>query len=81
MEKVTKAILYANILSYKSNYKRIKNLFHDIGHSLLPETAACIKAVLQLSADELEWIRKQIFLIVDESTLYGIQYLNILVEA
>ena len=40
--------------------------------------------MLQLSADELEQIRdavhdKQNFEIVDESTLSGIQYLNILV--
>ena len=39
--------------------------------------------VVRLSADELQWIinavhDKQIFLIVDESTLSGIQYLNIL---
>ena len=39
----------------------------------------------QLSTDELQRIRnavhdKQIFLVVDESNLFGIQYLNILVE-
>ena len=38
--------------------------------------------MLQLSADELQQIRnavhdKQVFLIVDERTLSGIQYLNI----
>ena len=42
--------------------------------------------MLQISADELQQIRnavhdKQIFLIVVESTLSGLQYLNILVES
>ena len=40
--------------------------------------------MLQLSADKLQWIRnavhdKQIFLVVDESHLSGMQYFNILV--
>ena len=63
--------------------KHIKNPLHDIGHSL-PSEAACRKLVVQSSADELQRIRnavhdKQIFLVVDESTLSGIQYLSILV--
>ena len=60
-----------------------KNIIHDISHSLLSKTT-CGKTVLQLSADELQGTRnalhdKQIFLVVDISTLSGIQYLNILV--
>ena len=61
----------------------IKNLFHDIGHRLPSETT-CRRTALQLSKDELKQIRnavhdKQDFFIVDESTLSGMQYLNILV--
>ena len=46
----------------------------------------CRKTMLQLSADELQRTKnavhdKQIFLIVDESTLSGIQYLNMIVES
>ena len=73
----------------------MKNLFSDISQSLLPETT-CRKTVLKLGADELillgadennmlQQIKnfvddKWIFLVVDESTLSGTQYLNILVE-
>ena len=80
---VNKAFSSADIPLFKLNNKHIKNLFHNIGHSLPSETI-CRKTVLQLSADELERIRnddheKQIFLVADESTLSGIPYLNILV--
>ena len=68
---------------YKLNNKHTKNLFRDIGHRLPSETT-CIRTALQLSEDELKRIRnavhdKQIFLTVDESSLSGTQYLNILV--
>ena len=68
---------------YKLNNTHIKNFFHDIGHRLPSETT-CRRTALQLSEDELKQIRnavhdKQIFLIVNESTLSGTQYLNILV--
>ena len=73
----------ADIPLYNVNNTHIKNLFRDIGHRLPSETT-CIGTTLQLSEDELKRIRntvhdKQIFLIVDESTLSGMQYLNILV--
>ena len=63
--------------------KKKKNLFRDIGHRLSFETT-CRRTALQLSEDELKRMRnavheKQIFLIVDESTVSGTQYLNILV--
>ena len=63
---------------------QIKNFFCDIGHTLPSETT-CRRTALQLSEDELKQIRnavhdKQIFVIVDKSTLSGMQYLNILVE-
>ena len=50
----------------------------------MPSETACRRTALQLSQDELKRIRnavhaKQIFLIVDKSTLSGTQYLNILV--
>ena len=82
-EKVTKTFSSADISMYKLNDKHIKNLFLDIGPTLLSETI-CIKTVPQLSADELERIRKavhheQIFLVLHESTLSGKQYLNILI--
>ena len=82
VEKVTKAFLSADIPLYKLNNTHIKNLFRDIGHRLPSETT-CRRTALQLSEDELKRIRnavhdKQIFLIVDESTLSGTQYLNIL---
>ena len=83
VEKVTKAFLSADIPMYKLNNTHIKNLFRDIGHRLLSEIT-CRRTALQLSEDKLKRIRnavhdKQIFLIVDESTLSGTQYLNILV--
>ena len=85
VEKVTKAFLSADILLYKLNYTHIKNLFRDIGHRLPSETT-CRRTALQLSEDVLKRIRnavddKQIFLIVDKSTLSGAQNLNILLEA
>ena len=68
---------------YKFNNTHLKNLFRDVGHRLASETT-CRRTTLQLSEDELKRIRnavhdKQIFVIVDESTLSGTQYLNILV--
>ena len=68
---------------YKLNNTHIRILFCDIGHRLPSETT-CRRTALQLSEGELKQIRntvhdKQIFLIVDESTLCGTQYLNILV--
>ena len=52
----------------------------------MPSGTTCRRTALQLSEDELKRIRnvvhdKQIFLIVDESTVSGTQYLNILVES
>ena len=81
VEKVTKAFLSADIPLYKLNNTHIKNFFCDIGHRLPSETT-CRQTAVQLSKDELKQIRnavhdKQIFLIVDESTLSGTQYLNI----
>ena len=83
VEKVTKAFLSADIPLYKLNNMHIKNLFRDIGHRLPSETT-CRRTALQLSEDELKQIRnavhdKQIFLIVDESTVSGTKYLNIFV--
>ena len=83
VEKVTKAFLSADIPLYKLNNTHTKNLFCDIGHRLPSETT-CRRTSLQLSEDDLKRIRnavhdKQIFVIVDESTLSGTQYLNILV--
>ena len=76
----TKAFLSADIPLPKPNNKYMKNLFHDTGQSL-PSENTCKKTVLQLSASQLQQMRnaaqhKQIFLVVDESTLSGIQYLN-----
>ena len=73
----------ADIPLYKLNNTHIKNLFRDIGHRLPFETS-CRRIALQLSEDELKRLQnavhdKQIFLIVDESTLSGTHYLNILV--
>ena len=73
----------ADIPLYKLNNTHTKNLFRDIGHRLPCETAGK-QTALQLSEDESKRIRnpvhdKQIFVIVVESTLSGIQYLNILV--
>ena len=77
--KVTKAFLSP---LYKLNITHIKNLFRDIGHTLPSETI-CRQTILQLSEDKSKRIRnavhdKQIFLVVDESTLSGTQCLNIL---
>ena len=83
VEKIIKAFLSADIPLYKLNNTHIKNLFCDIGHRL-PSKITCRRIALHLSKDELKQIRnavhdKQIFLIVDESTYSGMQYLNILV--
>ena len=83
MEKVTKAFLIADIPLQKVNNTQIKNPFHDFDCSLLFETT-CRKTVLQLSADESQWIRKaihhkHIFLVGDDSILSGRQCLYILV--
>ncbi len=53
VEKVTKALLSANIPLYKLNNKHVKNLFSDIGHSL-PAESTCRKTVLKLGTDELQ---------------------------
>ena len=71
VEKVTKAFLSVVIPLYKLNNTHIKNLL-------------CRRTALQSSEDELKRKRnvvrdKQIFVIVDESTLSGTQYLNNLV--
>ena len=83
VEKVTKAFLSADIPLYKLKNMHIKNHFRDIGHRLPSETT-CGQTALQLSEDELKRLRnavhdKQIFLIVDESSLSSMQYLKILV--
>ena len=83
VEKVTKAFLSADIPLHKLNNTHIKILFRGIDLRLPSETT-CRRTALQLSEDELKQIRnavhdKQMFLIVDESTLSGTQYLNILV--
>ena len=83
VEKVTKAFLSADIPLYKLYNTHIKNLFRDIDRRLPSETT-CRRTALQLSEDELKRTRnavydKQIFFIVDESTVSGTQYLNILV--
>ena len=75
--------MFADIPLYMLNNTHIKNFFRDIGHRLPSETT-CRRTALQLSEDELKRIRnalhdKQVFVIVDESTLSGMQYLNILV--
>ena len=73
-----------DISLYKLNKNHITNLFYDIRHSL-PSKTTCKKTALQLSADELQWIRNavhdtQIFVVVDESALSGTQYSKILVR-
>ena len=83
VEKVTKAFL--SVPLYKRNNTHIKNLFRVVGHRLPSETT-CRRTALQLSEDESKRIQnavydKQIFLIVDESTLSGTRYLNILVAS
>ena len=65
------------------NNKHIKNLFSDIGHSL-PSKTTYGRILLQLSADKLRRIRNaihdnQAFLVVNENTLSGTPYLNVLV--
>ena len=73
----------ADIPLYKLNNTHFRNLFRDIVHRLPSETT-CRRTALQLSEEKIKRIRnavhdKQIFLFVDESTLSGTQYLNILV--
>ena len=65
VEKITMKFLSADIPLYKLNNKHIKNLFHQISHSLPCETS-CRNLVLQLSVNELQRTRnavnaKQIF--------------------
>ena len=75
----------ADVSINKLKNKHIKHLFRDNGHRLPSETT-CRRAALQLSEDKLKQIRnavhdKQVFLIVDESSLSDTQYLTILVES
>ena len=65
VEQITKAFLSADIPLYKLSNKRIKNLFHDIGHSLPSETT-CRKTELHLSADEFQRIRNAIAYIINK---------------
>ena len=51
VEKVTKAILSANVPLYKLNNSHIENLFRGIGHRLPSETT-CRRTALQSSKDE-----------------------------
>ena len=81
VEKVTKAFLSAHIILYRRNNSHIKSVFRDIGHRLPSETF-CGRIAPQLSEDDLQRIRnavhdKQIFFIVDESTLSATQHLHI----
>ena len=83
VEKVAKAFLSVDIPLYKLNNTHIKKFFLGISHRLPFETTYR-RTTLQLSKDKLKQIRnavrnKQIFLIVDKSTVSGTQYLNILV--
>ena len=83
VEKVTKEFLCADILLYKLCNTHNINRFRDIGHRL-PLEVTCIRTALQLNEDELKRIRnavydKQVLIIVDESTLSGKRYLNIVV--
>ena len=83
VENITKAVLSADVRLNKLNNTNIKNLFRDIGHRLPFETT-CRQTALQLSENELKRMRnavhdKQIFVIVNKSTLSGMQHLNILV--
>ena len=73
----------ADIPFFKLNNAHIENLFRDIGHTLPSETT-CRRTSLQVSEDELKRTQnavhdKRIFRIVDESTVSGTQYLNIVV--
>ena len=59
VEKVTKAVLSADIPLYKLNNTHIKNLLREIGHKLPPETT-CRRTALQLSEYELKRIRNAV---------------------
>ena len=83
VETVNKALLFAEISLYKLNNKHVKNIFSDFGHGL-PCKTTCGKAMPKLGADELQRLRnavndKLVFLVFDENTLFGTQYLNILI--
>ena len=85
VEKITKAFLLADTSLYKLNNKHIKShfIYQYISHSW-PYKATCRKTEVQLSTDELQRKRNTvrdipIFLVVDESTLCSLQYVNILV--
>ena len=87
IEKVTKPFLSANIPLYKLYNTHIKNLFCDIGRRL-PSKTTCRQTALQLnemnySKYEMLFMNhdKQIFPIVDESTLSGTQYSNIIMDS
>ena len=53
VEKITKALLSADIPLYKLSNTHIKNLFRDIGQRLPFETT-CRQTALQISKDELK---------------------------
>lgn len=81
-EKLVISFSEANIPLYKLTHPSIKGLFSDLGVSI-PSQPVCRQLVMKNSNEVILKVKqklsnKLIFLVVDESEIRGIKYLNIL---
>jgi len=82
-ESVARAFLSADIPLKKLQNKELKQLFKDIGKTLLSESA-CRRKAAEMEEREIGRVKnliyeQKIFLVVDESEISGNKYLNIFV--
>ena len=80
--QVVKAFLVADIPLYKLQNSEMIKLFYSIGNPLPSETT-CQRKINDLADEELERIKslltEDVFMVIDESELCGLHYLNVLV--
>ena len=82
-ESVTRAFISADIPQKKLQNKELKQLFKDIGKTL-PLESACRRKAAEMGERKIDRVKnlihvQKIFLVVDESEISGINYLNVLV--
>ena len=80
-DQVVKAFLAADIPLYKLRNSEMIKLFYSIGNPLPSETTC--RRINDLADEELERIKslltEDVFMVIDESELRGLRYLNVLV--
>ena len=82
-KSVTRAFLSADIPLKKLQNKELKQLFKDFGKTL-PSESACRRKAAEMGEREIDRVKnliheQKIFLVVDESEISGIKYLNVLI--